>query len=448
MSGNEELLAKAEALVKVALKKGADAADAVLFEGADVSISCRNGELEELQRSEGYDIGLRVFVGKRQAIISSSDKSEASFASISEQAISMAKVVPEDTYCGLAPQELIANNYPTIDMMDNNEPSIETLLAKVKETEEIALKQEGVSNSEGSSASYAWNRIALCTSEGFKGAYTRSSSGLSVSVIAGKKETGMERDSAYSAAVYFDDLKSPLEIGEEAGKRAFARLNSRKVKTGVYPVIYEPRVAKGLLSSFLSAINGSAIAKGTSFLKDKLGQKIFSPDVNIFEDPHLARGLASKPFDAEGVANSANMIVVDGILQNWILDCYSANKLGLKSNGHAVRGTTSAPSPSVTNVNFINGKQSEADLISSIKTGFYVTDVFGNGVNLITGDYSRGASGFWIEDGKISFSVSEMTIAGNLSDIFASMILADNLEYKTAINSPSIFIPKMTVAGN
>ncbi len=445
---NKELLAKADSLVKIALKKGADAADAVLFEGSDISVSCRNGELEELSRSEGYDIGLRVFIGKKQAIISSSDKSEASFAQIAEKAISMAKVVPEDKYAGLAPNELLANDYPQIEMMDVNEPSVETLLSKVKETEEAALKQEGVTNSEGASASYAWHSIALSTSLGFSGAYTRSSSGLSVSVIAGKNDTGMERDSAYSASVFFDDLKTPYEIGEEAGKRAFARLNSRKVKTGVYPVVYEPRVAKGLLSNLLAAINGSSISKGTSFLKDQLGQKIFASEVNVFEDPHMKRGHASKPFDAEGVANSSNMIIEEGVLQHWILDCYSANKLGLQTNGHAVRGTTSSPVPGTTNVNFVNGKQSEADMIASIKSGFYVTDVFGNGVNLITGDYSRGASGFWIEDGKISFPVSEMTIAGNLTDIFASMILADNLEYKTAINSPSIFIPKMTVAGS
>jgi PmbA protein len=354
--------------------------------------------------------------------------------------------VPEDEFCGLADPDSLARDWPDLDLCDSGEPMAEDLLAQIAELEETALAVPGVSNSEGADAGWSRSTVTLAASTGFTGGYSVSRRSLSVSVLAGSG-TGMERDYDYHSTVYAGDLESPVIIGRRAGERVVARLNPRKVATQAVPVVFDPRVAGGLVSHLTGAISGAAIARGTSFLKDKMGQAVFAPGITIVDDPHIRRGLRSKPFDAEGQANTRRNLIDGGVLTTWLLDCRSARQLGLTSTGHAARGTGGPPGPSATNVYLAPGEETPEQLLGDIRQGFYITSLMGSGVNGITGDYSRGASGFWIEDGKIAFPVAEVTIAGNLKDMYLTLRPANDLEFRHGVDSPTLRVEGMTVAG-
>ncbi len=433
-------------LIARARRAGADAADAVMFEGISLSHARRLGKTEKLERSEGQDLGLRVFIGRQQAIVSSSDRSPQALDELVERAVAMARTVPEDPYCGIADPSEIARGWPSLDMLDPEEPGPEVLIERARAAEEAALAVTGITNSEGAEAGWGRSSIALAASNDFAGFYSGSSQGISASVIAGSG-TGMERDYDYASAIHAADLRDPAEIGKSAGERAVKRLGAKKMPTCRCPVVFDPRVARSFISHLLGAISGPSIARGTSFLKDQLGERIFPEAITINDDPHRQRGLRSKPFDGEGIANRRRAIVDNGILTSWLLDLRSSRQLGLKTTGHAARGTASPPSPAATNVWIEPGALSPKALIADIESGFYVTEMMGMGVNGVTGDYSRGAAGFWIEKGEIAFPVSEMTVAGNLKEIFARLVAADDLEFKTGADSPTLRVDDLTVAG-
>lgn len=436
-----------EDVIRQARAAGADAADAVLFEGTSLSLSQRLGQPERLERSEGADLGLRVFVGQRMAMVSSSDRKPDALAELVERAVAMARVVPEDPFCGLADPDQIARDWPDLDLADPYEPSGEELIAQAKVAEEAALAVAGVTNSEGAEASWGRSRIAMAASNGFAGSYVSSGRSLSVSVIAGEG-TAMETDYDYTAASHAEDLRPADEIGRSAGERAVRRLGARKLPTGKRTVVYDPRVSGGLIGHLVGAISGPSIARGTSFLKERMGQPVFAPGIAVIDDPHIRRGRRSKPFDGEGLANRRRTVIEDGALTTWLLDLRSARQLGLTSTGHAARGTASPPSPTPTNFYLAPGALSPEELIADIADGFYVTQMLGSSVSLITGDYSRGATGFRIKDGKLDHPVNEVTVAGNLKDIYARLVPASDLVHRYGIDAPTLRIDALTVAGN
>jgi PmbA protein len=433
-------------LIAKARRAGADQVDAVLFEGVSLSHARRLGRTEKLERSESYDLGLRVLIGKRQAIVSSNDRAPERLGELVERAIAMAKAVPEDPYCGLAEPDEIARHWPELDMVDPTEPSPERLIARAAAAEDAARAVAGVTNSEGAEASWGRSRVVMAASNGFAGGYAGTGHSVSAAVLAGEG-TGMERDYSYTSAVHAGDLRDPAAVGTEAGERAVQRLGARKVATCQVPVVYDPRIASSLLRHLLGAISGPAVARGTSFLKDKLGQRLFPRGIAVIDEPHKPRGLRSKPFDGEGLANSRRAIIEDGVLTTWLLDLASARQLRLKSTGHASRGTSSPPSPSPTNLWLEPGPVTAQELLGDIAQGFYVTELMGMGVNGVTGDYSRGAAGFWIEGGELAYPVSEVTVAGNLKDMFQHLTAASDLAFKTGIDSPTLRIDGMTIAG-
>ncbi|MGO8920805.1 MAG: TldD/PmbA family protein [Stellaceae bacterium] len=433
-------------LIAKARRAGADEADAVLFEGVSLSHAQRLGRTEKLERSESYDLGLRVFIGKRQAIVSSNDRASSAIAPLVERAIAMAKAVPEDPYCGLAEPGEIAHAWPELDMVDAEEPLPERLIERAAAAEEAARAVPGVTNSEGAEAGWGRSRVAMAASNGFAGGYGSTGHSVSAAVLAGEG-TAMERDYAFSSAVHGSDLRDPAEIGREAGTRAVRRLGARKIATCQVPVVFDPRIASSLLRHLAGAISGPAVARGTSFLKDKLGQRIFSAGVTVVDEPHKQRGLRSKPFDGEGIANRRRAIIEDGVLTTWLLDLASARQLKLHSTGHASRGTSSPPGPSPSNLWLEPGPVTAQELIGDIQSGFYVTELMGQGINGVTGDYSRGAAGFWIESGELTYAVSEVTVASNLKEMFSHLTPASDLELKTGIDAPTLRIDGMTVAG-
>jgi PmbA protein len=447
MTQPEQFLDRLQDLIGKAVAAGADAADAVLISGASLSVARRLGKPEHLERSEGADVGLRVFIGRKQAIVSSSDLSDAGLAALPERAVAMARSVPEDPYCGLADPELLAaDEVPDLDMCDTAEPDAEALFALTAEAEEAAMAVSGVTNSEGAQAGWSLVSVALAATNGMARAYRRSGFSLSAAVVAGEG-TAMERDYDYSSAVHLSDLRAAADIGRSAGERAVRRINPRRAASAEVTVVYDPRVSASLLGHLAGAINGASVARGTSFLKDKLGEKIFADGIAIVDDPLRRRGLRSKPFDAEGVATRRRDVVEDGRLTTWILDLRSSRQLGTQTTGHATRGPSSPPSPTPTNFYLAPGPQSPAALMADIKSGLYVTELIGMGVNGVTGDYSRGAAGFWIEDGKLAYPVSEITIAGNLKDMFARMRAADDLEFRYGTDAPTVRIDAMALAG-
>ncbi len=434
-------------LVERARKAGAEAAEAVVVEGQSLGVSWRLGKLEDVERSEGRDVGLRVFIGRRQAVVSTTDLSERSLAPLVERVVAMARVAPEDPYAGLADADLLARGLPDLDIDDPTPaPTAEALAAQAAEAEEAALAVAGVTNSGGAGAQWGRSGIALVTSDGFSGSYSGTSFSVSCSVLAGEG-MGMERDYDYSATRHLADLGRPADIGRSAGTRAVRRLLPRKVKSQAVPIVYDPRVSAGLVGHFAGAISGASIARKSSFLLNSMGGRVFAPGIAIVDDPHMKRGPRSKPFDGEGVANRAMKLVDDGTLTTWLLDTASARQLGLKTTGHAARGTGGPPSPSTTNLYMAAGTLPPAALMADIAQGLYITELIGMGVNGVTGDYSRGASGFWIENGKLAFPVSEITVAGNLKDMFLNMTLADDLVFRYATNAPTVRVEGMTVAG-
>ena len=434
-------------LIGAARKAGADAADGLFVQSLSASVSWRLGKIEEVERAESWDCGLRVFLGNRIAFVSSTDLSARALAELPERAVAMAKLAPKDKYACLAPHEWLAREFPALDTEDPREPSAEVLTERAKSIEGAAMSVAGISNSEGGGASFSRSSIALATSEGFFGHYAATSHSIGVAVLAGEG-TGMERDYDSATARHADDLESPDTVGRRAGERTVARLNSRTAKSQAVPVIYDPRVASGLVGHFAGAISGASIARGVSFLKDRLQTAVFGPSISIVDDPHRRRGLRSKPFDGEGVRNRRMMLIENGLLKTWLLDCASGKQLGLASTGHAARGTGGPPSPSSTNLYMEPGTLSPDELIADIAEGFYVTELMGMGVNGVTGDYSRGAAGFWIEKGKRAWPVSGVTIAGNLKDMFLRITPANDLEFRYGTNAPTLRVEGMTVAGS
>jgi len=445
-TASPDVLNLLEDLIRKARGAGADAADAVLFDSASLSLSQRLGKPERLERSESGDLGLRVFVGKRQAIVSSTDRSAQALEELVERAVAMARVVPEDPFAGLADPEQLARDWPDLDTSDPDEPAADAMIEQARIAEEAALAVDGVTNSEGADAGWSRSVVAIAASNGFVGSYAVSRRSLSVSVLAGTG-TAMERDYEYDSKVYGADLRSPADIGREAGEKAVRRLNPRKVKSQKVPVVFDPRVSRGLLGHLTGAISGPAVARGTSFLKDKLGSVIFPESVTIVDDPFVRRGLRSRPFDAEGVAVQKRTIVENGRLTTWLLDLRSARQLGLTTTGHASRGTSGPPSPAPSNIYLAAGTRSRDALLGEIQDGLYVTEMMGMGVNGVTGDYSRGASGFWIEGGRLAYPVSELTVASNLKDMFLNIEAANDLELRYGMDAPTVRIDGMTVAG-
>jgi PmbA protein len=437
---------RAERLVKAALARGADAADAVALRGMSLAIEVRDGAVEESERAEGDDLGLRVLVGKRQAVVSTNDMASDGSAALAERAVAMARAAPEDKFAGLADAALLAHDFPDLDLIDPELPTITELEAMARAAEVAGLAVKGVAKSGGASASAGIGGMVLVTSHGFRGAYLGSRHGLSMTAIAGSG-TGMERDYDYSSVLHAADLESPEKIGRTAGERALERLNPRKVSTRKVPVVFDRRVSGSLVSHLASAANGASVARKTSFLRDKMGEKLFADGIRIIDDPLRKRGLRSHPFDGEGVAGRKLALVDDGVLRSWILDCATARELGLATTGHAQRGVSSVPSPGASNLHLEAGRLSPEALIADIKDGFYVTDLIGMGANMVTGDYSRGASGFWIENGKRTFAVSEVTIAGHLLDIFRTLTPANDLEFRYGTNAPTVRLEGLTVAG-
>lgn len=433
-------------LVARARAAGADAADAVLVAGNALSIAQRNGRVEHLERAEGRDLGLRVFVGRRSAMVSSSAIDPAGFARLAEQAIDMARVVPEDPYGGLcehaAPPEDVA-----LDLIDPDEPSEAALMARAAAAEAAALAVPGVTNSEGAEASWGRTEMVLVTSAGFAGRTVRTGHTISASVLAGSG-TAMERDYDYASAVHLADLDDAATIGRNAGERAVRRLNPVRPQTAKLPVIYDPRVSGGVLGHLASAINGAAIARGTSFLKESMGQRIFAPGVTVTDDPRRVRGSRSRPFDGEGVPTRARNLVEDGVLTSWVLDGRSARQLGLTTTGHAGRGTGGPPSPGTTNLYLHPGALSPAALMADIKLGVYVHELIGMGVNTVTGDYSRGVAGFMIRDGQLAEPIAEVTIAGRLQDMFLALTPANDLRLRRGTDAPTLRVEGLTLAGS
>ncbi|MEM9013785.1 MAG: TldD/PmbA family protein [Pseudomonadota bacterium] len=427
---------------------GAEAADAVLYQSVSSSVSWRLGKLEDVERSETQDLGLRILVGKRQASVSTTDHSRAGLKELAERCAAMAKAAPEDPFCGLAPSErLAAAPFADLDLGDYAEPSTEDLKARAAECERAALDVENVFNSNGAGAGYGEGKKWFAGTHGFFGETGGSSHSVSVSVIA-RDDNGMETDYDYDSKTHLVDLKPAAMIGKSAGERTAARLSPKKLASRTAPILYDKRVAPSLIGHLSGAVNGAAIARNVSFLKEKMGEKIFHRGVNIIDDPHIRRGAGSRPFDGEGVANSAIRLIDDGVLTSWFLNSGQALQLDLETNGRATRGVGGPPGSGSTNLYLEAGAQTPEALMADFSDGLFLTDMFGPQVNPNTGDYSVGCSGFWVENGAVAYPVSEITIAGNLLEMFAEATPADDLEFRGSTNAPSILISAMTIAGD
>ena len=432
-------------LVARARAAGADAADAVLVAGRSLSVARRQGQTEQLERAEGQDLGLRVFVGEQAAIVSATSIDPAGFDQLAQRAVAMARVVPADPFGGLA--ELMAPP-ETIDLEldDGQEPEAPALLARAEAAEAVARGTRGITNTEGAEAGFSRVEIVLVTSAGFVGRTRRSSHSVAAVALAGAG-VGMQRDYDYSSKVYLADLEDAEAIGRSAAERAIARLNPTRPRTAKLSVVFDPRVSSSLLSSFVGMINGAAVARGTSLLKDRMGQAVFGSHITIIDDPRRVRGGRSRVFDGEGVPTRTRTLVQNGVLQTWLLDSRSARQLKLASTGHASRGTGGPPSPSSTNLYMQNGTLTPAELMADIKEGLYVTELLGGGMNGITGDYSRGAAGFMIRDGALAEPVAEITIAGNGLEMFAGLVPANDLVFRRGTDAPTIRVDGLTMAG-
>lgn len=439
-----KLADRVSALVESARKAGADAADAVAMLGRSTSVSVRLGKVEATEASESEDVSLRVFVGQRVASVSATASSDP--AVLAERAVAMAKVSPEDPFQGLADPDRLAKSIRDLDLFDGTVVPAETLKELALKAEAAALAVKGVTNSGGGGASAGLGGLVLATSHGFLGHYVATRFSFSMSAIAGEG-TGMERDYDFSSRLHFADLDSADAVGRNAGERAVRRLNARKAKTGAVNVIYDPRVARGIAGHLAGAINGASVARKTSFLRDMMGKQVAAKGITVTDEPLRGRGPSSRPFDGEGVEGMALSMVEDGVLKHWFLSTSAARELGFETNGRGVRSASSV-SPSSTNLAIEPGGQTPEELIKSLKSGFYVTEVFGQGVNMVTGEYSRGASGFWIENGELAYPVSEVTIASNLKDMFLNMIPANDIDRNFGTAAPTLLIEGMTLAGS
>jgi len=439
-----DLIDRAALLVEAARRAGADAADAVVMRSRSLGVSVRLGKVEDTEASESDDFALRVFVGNRVASVSATAGSDA--GALAERAVAMARVSPEDPFQGMPDRADLASDIRNLDLFDGTEIDAARLTQDALAAEEAALAVSGVTNSGGSGASAGMGGLVLVTSDGFAGAFASTRFSRSVSAIAGTG-TGMERDYDFSSRLHFADLEAPETIGRSAGERAVRRIGARKARTGTVTVVFDPRVARGIAGHLAGAINGASIARRTSFLMDRMGERILPAGMTVTDDPLKVRGPASRPFDGEGIEGQKLMIVEDGTLRHWLLSTAVARELGLKTNGRGVR-SGSIVNPGSTNFAIEPGEASPEDIIRSIGTGFYVTEVFGQGVNLITGQYSRGASGFWIENGELAYPVSEVTIASNLKDMFLAMTAANDIDRNFGTAAPTLAIEGMTLAGS
>lgn len=438
-----------DALLSAASKAGAEAADALATESTALSIETRSGALEHAERSEGIDIGLRVLIGQQQACVSASDASERTISEMAERAVAMARLAPEDPHIGLAdPAQLSATRDAAgLDLAeDAPEPTPAALQQAALAAEAEALTHKGITQVDTSTVGFSRSSIHLAATNGFSGGYARSGNWIYTVAITGEG-TGMERDHFGESRIHQTDLPSPEEVGRIAAERALARANPRKPKTGAYPVLYDERVASGLIGHLLQAANGSSVARGSSWLAGKLGEQVLPETLSITEDPLRPRVSGSRPFDGEGLPTAPRAIVKDGILQGWTLDLATARKLGMDSTASAARGTSAPPSPSVSNIALTPGDQSRDDLIRDMGTGLLVTSLIGSSINPTTGDYSRGASGFWVENGEIAFPVNELTIAGNLHDMLRTLRPANDGRAWTSRVVPSLLVEGLTVAG-
>lgn len=443
----DEAQSRAEALVKAARGAGADAADALYVGTASTNVSVRLGALEDVERSEGEEIGLRLFVGRRSATISASDMNPATLAGLVDRCLAMAEQAPEDPYAGLAPEErLMRKRPPALDLTDREEPDPAALRERALIAEEAARAVPGITNSEGGGAASGRSQMALATSHGFAGAFAGTTHSTWASVLAGTG-AAMQRDHASHNVRHLEDLDDAEAIGVRAGQRAVARLNPVKVGSGVMPVIFDPRVGGSLVGHLVGGMVGPAIARRSSFLLDSLGEALFDSGVTIIDDPLRVRGLRSRPFDGEGLPTGRRALIEGGVLTGWLLDSASARQLGLEPTGHASRGGGGSPGAGVTNVHMQPGTVSPGALMADVARGLYVTELIGMGVNGVTGDYSRGASGFLIEQGAVTQAVSEITIAGNLKDMFRALVPASDLAFRYAVNVPTLRVDGMTVAG-
>ncbi len=433
----------AAALVEAARRAGADCCDVVVARGQSLGVSVRDGKVENTSRSESDDFSLRVFCGRKFASVSANDIRDAS--ALAERAVAMARVSPEDPYQGLAPAESLAEGFPDLDLFDESVPDAAALADSALACEAAGLGVSGVEKSMGAGAGWGMTGFVLATSTGFSGHYSVSRTSLSAAMLAGTGEQ-MERDYDFHSAVFREDLMAAEAIGRSAGERAVRRLGPRQAPSGVVPVIFDPRVSAGLLGSLLGAINGASVARKTSFLRERMGQAVANPLITVIDDPLRRRGLGSRPIDGEGNPTTALRLVEAGELRQWLLDWASARELGLRSNARASRGG-SGTSPSSSNAWIEPGKDDPAAMIGSISNGLYLTETIGHGVNMVTGDYSKGASGYWIENGELAWPVAEITIAGNLADMYRTMIPASDLQFRYAVNAPTLLVEGMTVGG-
>ncbi len=436
------------ALLRHAREAGADAADAIGVYGRSSGVAVRGGELEDIDNSEGSDIGLRVLIGRRQACVSGSDLAPAALQRLAERAVAMAKLAPEDPYCGLAPAERLSDRTDAdgLELSDPTQLTPEQLKARALEVEAAALSIPGVRQAEGAQASFSVSSVRLMTSHGFDGGYSSTRHGLSVSALA-EQDGAMERDYDYGSTRWMSDLRAPDEIGRKAGERAVRRLGSAPMNSGAMPIIFSHRVSGSLVGALLGAINGAAVARGVSFLKDAMGDMLFPEAVQVIDDPMRLRGLGSRPFDGEGVATDLTRIIENGQLTTWLLNSSAARQLELETTGHAARGLSSPPGISTSNVHLAAGSESLDALIAKAGNGMLVREMFGPSLNPTTGDYSVGCSGTEIRGGQLAGPVSEVTIAGNLRDMFSSLEAASDLHFEHEVNAPSVLLGGMTLAG-
>ena len=438
-----------EQALAAAKSAGADAADVLVLEGTSLSIDVREGALEQAERAEGVDIGVRVFLGQKVAIASASDLSDATIEELAQRAVAMAEVAPEDPYVGLAEPDQLAKAWyvAALELSDPaDEPSPDHLKALAQEAEAAALAVDGVSQTQGASAAYGERRTHLAATNGFSGGYARTDAMVSCVAIAGEG-LGMERDYDGDHRIFAADLRDATDIGRQAGERAVAHHGARKPPTGSYPVLYDERISSSLIGHLVSAASGASIARGMSWLRDRLGEEVLPKGMSLVEDPHRPRVLGSRPFDAEGLATAPRTLVEDGVLQGWTLDLANARKLGMESTASAARGAGSGPSPSATNLALTPGTQTREDLIRDMGTGLLITSMIGSTINPNTGDYSRGASGFWIENGEITYPVNECTVAGNLHDMLRGMTAANDARAHLSRVVPSLLVEGLTLAG-
>ena len=436
-------------LLAAASKAGAEAADAIAVDGTSISIDVLNGKLEQAERSEGVEIGLRVLVGARQACVSASDINPATLTEMADRAVAMARLAPQDPTIGLADPDQLATSWDA-DVLDLIDPSAEPAPAALEEAarqaEAAALAVKGISQVQSATAAYGQRRVHLAATNGFSGGYGRTDHGLSCVAITGAG-TDMERDYFGEGRSHAEDMMSPEEVGRMAAERTIARAGARKPPTGAYPVLFDERISSSLIGHLLQASNGTSVARGASWLRDALGEAVLPKGLTILEDPHRPRVTGSRPFDGEGLPTAKREIVADGVLTGWTLDLATARKLNMTSTGNAARGTSAPPSPSVGNIALTQGAASQADLLAQMGTGLMITSMIGSSINPTTGDYSRGASGFWVENGEITYPVNECTVAGNLREMLRTITPANDARTHLSRVVPSLLVEGLTIAG-